>query len=78
MIRIQRKNGTVDVSIEDAAIEDAITTAIDNGLINKEPAGRLIDKRLDKVKDWDIIENGSNINEIIGHSSILVKNKYNR
>jgi len=51
MIRIQRKNGTVDVSIEDAAIEDAITTAIDNGLINKEPAGRLIDKRLDKVKD---------------------------
>ena len=55
-----------------------ISAPIDKGLINKEPAGRLIDKRLDKVKDWDIIENGSNINEIIGHSSILVKNKYNR
>ena len=53
-------------------------TATDNDEINKEPAGILIDKRLDKVKDWDIIEKGSNINEIIGHSSILVKNKYNR
>ena len=78
-------SNNANISIDDAdiaanigAIFDAITTAIDNGLINKEPAGRLIDKRLDKVKDWDIIENGSNINEIIGHSSILVKNKYNR
>ena len=35
-----------------ASISDtSITAAIDNGLINKEPAGRLIDKRLDKVKD---------------------------
>jgi len=39
---------------------------------------RLIDKRLDKVKDWEIIEKDSRINEIIKNSSILVKNKYNR
>ena len=37
-----------------------------------------MDNRLDKVKDWEIIEKGSNINEIIKNSSILVKNKYNR
>ena len=53
-------------------------TATDNDEINKEPAGILIDKRLDKVKDWEIIEEDSRINEIIKNSSILVKNKYNR
>ncbi len=50
----------------------------DNDEIDKEPARILIDKRLDKVKDWEIIEKGSSINEIIKNSSILVKNKYNR
>ena len=53
-------------------------TATDNDEIDKEPARILIDKRLDKVKDWEIIEKGSSINEIIKNSSILVKNKYNR
>ena len=53
-------------------------TATANDEINKEPAGILIDKRLDKVKDWEIIEKDSRINEIIKNSSILVKNKYNR
>ena len=53
-------------------------TAIDIKLINKEPARILIDKRLDKVKDWKIIEKDSNINRINKNSSILVKNKYNR
>ena len=53
-------------------------TATDNDEINKEPAGILIDKRLDKVKDWEIIEKDSRINEIIKNSSILVKGKYNR
>ncbi len=28
----------------------------DNDEIDKEPARILIDKRLDKVKDWEIIE----------------------
>ena len=55
-----------------------IITAADNDEINKEPAQMLIDKRLDKVKDWEIIEKDSRINEIIKNSSILVKNKYNR
>ncbi len=50
----------------------------DNDEIDKEPARILIDKRLDKVKDWEIIEKDSSINEIIKNSSILVKNKYNR
>ncbi len=49
-----------------------------NGLIDEEPAGILIDKRLDEVKDWEIIEKCSDINEIIGHSSILVKDMYDR
>ena len=53
-------------------------TATDNDEIDKEPARILIDKRLDKVKDWEIIEKDSRINEIIKNSSILVKNKYNR
>ncbi len=53
-------------------------TANDNDEIEKEPARILIDKRLDKVKDWEIIEKVSSINEIIKNSSILVKNKYNR
>ncbi len=55
-----------------------IITANDNDEIDKEPARILIDKRLDKVKDWEIIEKVSSINDIIKHSSILVKNKYNR
>ena len=55
-----------------------IITAADNDEINKEPARILIDNRLDIVKDWDIIEKDSSINEIIKNSSILVKNKYNR
>ena len=54
-----------------------IITATIIKVIDKEPAEILIDKRLDKVKDWEIIENGSSINEIIKYSSILVKNKYN-
>ena len=54
-----------------------IITATIIKVIDKEPAEILIDKRLDKVKDWEIIENGSSINEIIKNSSILVKNKYN-
>ena len=37
-----------------------------------------MDKRLDKVIDWEIIEKDSNVNEIIKNSSILVKSKYNR
>ena len=53
-------------------------TATDNDEINKEPARILIDKRLDRVKDWEIIEKDSSINEIIKNSSIRVKNKYNR
>ena len=53
-------------------------TATDNDEINKEPARILIDKRLDNVKDWEIIEKDSSINEIIKNSSILDKNKYNR
>ncbi len=55
-----------------------IITATDNDEIDKDPARILIDKRLDKVKDWEIIEKDSKINEIIKNSSILVKNKYNR
>ncbi len=50
----------------------------DNDEIDKEPARILIDKRLDKVKDWNIIEKFSSINEFIKNSSMLVKNKYNR
>ena len=55
-----------------------IIIATDNDWIDKEPAGILIDSRLDKVGDWDIIEKGSNINGIIKDSSILVKNKYDK
>ncbi len=33
-----------------------IITANDNNEIDKEPARILIDKQLDKVKDWEIIE----------------------
>ena len=33
-----------------------IIIAIVNDVIDKEPAGILIDERLDKVKDWEIIE----------------------
>ena len=51
-----------------------INTAIVNDVIDKEPAGILIDERLDKVKDWEIIEKESSISEIIKNSSILVKN----
>ncbi len=50
----------------------------DNDELDKDPARILIDKRLDKVKDWEIIEIVSSINKIIKNSSILVKNKYNR
>ena len=53
-------------------------TAIPSDGINKEPASVLIDKRLDKVIDWEIMEKGSSINNTIEDSSILVKNKYNR
>ncbi len=55
-----------------------IITANDKDEIDKEPAEVLIDKRLDKVKDWEIIEKDSSINNIIKNASILVKNKYNR
>jgi len=55
-----------------------IISPIDIKEINKEPATILIDNRLDKVRDWKIIENDSNINKIIKNTSILVKNKYNR
>ncbi len=50
----------------------------DNDEIDKEPTRILIDKRLDTVKDWEIIEKVSRINEITKNSSLLVKNKYNR
>ena len=50
-------------------------TAIPSDGINKEPASVLIDKRLDKVIDWEIMEKGSSINNTIEDSSILVKNK---
>ena len=55
-----------------------IITATDDDGINKEPARRLMDRRLDKVDDWEIIEKDSSIDEIIENSSILVKNIYNR
>jgi hypothetical protein len=50
-------------------------TAIPSDEINKEPASVLIDKRLDKVIDWEIMEKGSSINNTIEDISILVKNK---
>ncbi len=53
-------------------------TANDNDDIDKDPARIWIDKRLDKVKEWEIREIVSSINEIIRKSAILVKNKYNR
>ena len=55
-----------------------IITVTDNNEVNKEPAKWLIDRRLDKVNDWKIIEKDSSINGIIKNSSILVKNIYNR
>ena len=55
-----------------------IIIATDNEEINKEPARILIDRRLDKVNDWEIIEKVSSINDIIKNTSILVKNTYNR
>ncbi len=55
-----------------------IITDTDNDEIDKDTERILIDKRLDKVKDWEIKEKESKINEIIKNSSILVKNKYNR
>ena len=50
-----------------------IITATDNDGINKEPARRLMDRRLDKVNDWEIIEKDSGINKISKGSSILVE-----
>ena len=55
-----------------------IRIATFNKEVNKEPANILIDKRLDKVNDWEIVEKDSSINEIIKNTSILVKNTYNR
>ena len=42
------------------------------------PARRLMDRRLDKVDGWEIIEKDSSIDEVIEDSSILVKDIYNR
>jgi len=57
---------------------ELIIIATDNDEINKEPARILIDRRLDKVNDWEIIEKVSSINDTIKNTSILVKNTYNR
>lgn len=55
-----------------------IITATTNDGINRGPAKIFIDKRFDRVRDWEMIEKISGINEIIKNSSILVKDRYNR
>ena len=51
--------------------------AIDNKVVDKEPAGRLIDKRFAKVNDWEKEENNSSIKGNTTNISILVKKGYN-
>jgi len=56
--------------------------AIDNKVVDKEPAGRLIDKRFAKVNDWEKEENNSiikstnNINDNSDFHSIAATHNY--
>lgn len=49
-----------------------------NKKVSNEPARRLIESRLPRVKDWNRLENDSRTNRININNSILVKNKYNK